>query len=230
MVRAYLEGRKTQTGQVILASNSTVCGYNVTSEQSVWKGLAWDKPIHKDKGPHMLHPSESGYLHVPFVDPIEGDNGRVFRVRCRYDIGDRLWVKEMLEHSNRGTPTRYAADGCPVMRDGESIDWPFRKSPLPAIFMPRWASRINLEIVGLRPERLQEITEEDAKAEGIERHEDSGHNIFWFEVAGQYHGNIQDVTAIKSYAKLWDSINTKRGYSWESNPWVWVITFPRYGK
>lgn len=144
---------------------------------------------------------------------------------CRYKVGDRLWVRETLEHSNRGIPTRYAADGCPVMRDGESIDWPFRKSPLPSIFMPRWASRINLEITGLRVERLQEISEKDYFAEGLrmppveECAGDGGSRFIningWWKV---------------DFKNLWDSINAKRGYSWESKPWVWVIQFPRYGQ
>lgn len=93
----------------------------------------------------------------------------------------------------------------------------------PSLFMPRWASRIERTIDSLRPERLQEITEEDALAEGIIRQTDTGNNIFWYEVSGQYHGNTQAVDAVKSYAILWDSLNAKRGYSWESNPWDWVI-------
>jgi len=77
--------------------------------------------------------------------------------------------------------------------------------------MPRWASRINLEITEIRVERVQEISEEGAKAEGIEALKPSMccyTNRYCFEV-------------------LWDSLNAKRGYSWESNPFVWVIAFRR---
>ena len=74
--------------------------------------------------------------------------------------------------------------------------------------MPRWASRLLLEVKAVRVERLQEISEDDAFAEGI-----SG---------GDWLGN-----PVGTYRELWDSINAKRGHSWESNPWVWVVEFER---
>lgn len=73
--------------------------------------------------------------------------------------------------------------------------------------MPRWASRITLGVVDVRVERLQEITTEDALAEGIAKHE-------------QWTPRVQ-------FSELWDSINAKRGYGWDSNPWVWVVEFQR---
>jgi len=79
------------------------------------------------------------------------------------------------------------------------------------MFMPRWASRITLEITGIRVERLQEITEEDAIAEGI------------IETSHALPGG--KLTAYGEYMLLWDALNAKRGYPWESNPWVWVIEF-----
>jgi hypothetical protein len=77
--------------------------------------------------------------------------------------------------------------------------------------MPRWASRILLEITGVRLERLQEISEADARAEGI-------------GTCGPG-GNCKCDSA--RFAKLWDSINAARGYGWDANPWVWVIEFVR---
>jgi hypothetical protein len=71
--------------------------------------------------------------------------------------------------------------------------------------MPRWASRITLEITNVRVERVQDISDQDAIAEGIE---DIG--------AGDLRG---------MYAVLWSSINDKRGFGWASNPWVWIIEF-----
>jgi hypothetical protein len=75
----------------------------------------------------------------------------------------------------------------------------------------RWASRITLEVVGVRVERLQDITENDAKAEGVE------------PFAKEWRDG-DEPTAIASFAMLWDSINGKRA-AWASNPWVWRVEF-----
>jgi len=93
--------------------------------------------------------------------------------------------------------------------DAESKNW------IPSIFMPRWASRLTLEVTGVRVERVQDISEEDAETEGVEPpmlHPDDPANL--------------DV-ARGAFADLWDAINAKRGYGWASNPWVWVVTFTR---
>lgn len=79
--------------------------------------------------------------------------------------------------------------------------------------MPRWSSRITLEITDVRVERVQEITELDCLAEGFRDNFDGKR----FEPMGY------------EFKTFWDSINTKRDYSWASNPWVWVILFARVG-
>ncbi len=89
---------------------------------------------------------------------------------------------------------RDMSDFCPYGKVGDRL-------------MPRWASRITLEVVSVRAERLREITTEDALAEGITK-------------------NLS-LTPRVQFAELWDSINAKRGYGWDSNPWVWVIEFER---
>jgi hypothetical protein len=89
----------------------------------------------------------------------------------------------------------------------------------PSIFMPRWASRITLEITGVRVERVQEITSDDALAEGIDR-EKAESTANWNDYGT---GSLY----VDQFAALWDSINAKRGYDWDSNPWVWVIEFQR---
>ena len=102
----------------------------------------------------------------------------------------------------------------------KKYDAQFRKK-LPSIFMPKAAARIWLEVTNVRVERLQEITEEDAVKEGIK-------NVF--ERNPHYDGTIGSAIKINhltQFRELWDSINAKRGYGWESNPWVWVIEFKR---
>lgn len=79
----------------------------------------------------------------------------------------------------------------------------------PSIFMPRWASRLTLRVTAVKVERVQDITTGDAIMEGCPADMwDGGQPLDWFSV-------------------LWDSVNSKRGYSWDSNPWVWVVEFER---
>ena len=103
--------------------------------------------------------------------------------------------------------------------------------------MPRWASRITLEVTEVRVQRLQEINEEDAEAEGIEDQKTGGLAPLWrmygpapklaFGVFGNLsHDRGQFATdARDSFATLWNSINEKRGFGWDANPWVVAVTF-----
>ena len=79
--------------------------------------------------------------------------------------------------------------------------------------MPRWASRLTLEVVDVRVERVQDITPDDALAEGVSETE-------WF--AGD------EASAVGAFRTLWDSINAARGYGWYANPWTWCISFKRW--
>jgi hypothetical protein len=90
-------------------------------------------------------------------------------------------------------------------------------------FMPKWAARIRLEITGIRVERLQDITEEDAKAEGIEFADTALDGRLYRDYSCKKLSFTS--SPIESYQSLWDSINTKRGFGWTTNPWVWVIEF-----
>jgi len=85
----------------------------------------------------------------------------------------------------------------------------------PGIHMPKWACRLWLEITGVRVERVQDISEEDARAEGSE----------WLPI---HPGN--GTNYIRSFADLWDSINVKRGYGFDVNPLVWVVEFKKARK
>lgn len=151
-----------------------------------------------------------------------------------YKKGDHLWVRETWSPSFGGAATdfiwyRATPDkGRFMLEDGTWVDQPIDAEYCggwrPSIFMPRWASRITLEVTGVRVERLQEISEEDINAEGAITTD----WLDWREDAltialpeGSHVENEHDV-----FAKLWDSINAKT-YPWSSNPWTWCIYFRR---
>ncbi len=90
----------------------------------------------------------------------------------------------------------------------------FKEGWQPSIYLPKEAARIWLEVVNIRVERVQNITEEDAKAEGFEDSWDLTNNCLF-------------CTAKENFEGLWNTLNLKRGYGWEANPWVFVIEFKR---
>lgn len=130
--------------------------------------------------------------------PHQGEKGNIHTVKCKYgEVGDRLWVKETWAIMP-GDAVTYRADH--PFQDG-SITWH------PSIFMPRKLSRLTLEITNIKAERLQRISELDCE----------------LELGINPHGSGND--AYPAFINLWDSINAERGYSFASNPWVWVISF-----
>lgn len=144
---------------------------------------------------------------------------------CPYgQPGDRLWVRETFcDRNNNGEQIKplYRADG-QEYEDGDG--WHFEPKWKPSIFMPRMYSRITLEITNVRVERLQKINNTDALAEGT-----PGAWVENSEYPGGYSEN-QNKAHVFFFRQLWDSINAKRGYSWKSNPWVWVVEFERIKK
>lgn len=201
MVRAILDGRKTQTRRPLKPQPEPHptgrWSFIVGSTDGSTGCFSWG----------VVDPSGSAFT----------DRGREHTTlfRCPYGrSGDRLWVRETWAHpyarpagtTGEAAGVVYRADGpeylSPVARRhswGAGCPW---KS---AALMPRWASRITLEITGVRVERLQEISTSDALAEGVT------------------HSTLNDPRV--EYRWLWESIYGTG--SWDANPWCWVVEFRR---
>lgn len=194
MVRAILEGHKTMTRRVIKIHNT------IHSEDRTTN--------YNNEITEVFHPDPNNDLwSFGLTWKVVGIRRHdVTHLRCPYGIpGDCLWVRETWCNINKPgiEPEIYYKADTKYTEDYNSSEWKWK----PSIFMPRWASRITLEITNIRVERLQEITEEDALKEGVR--DGFKDNIF--------------------YKTLWNSINGKK-YPWESNPWVWVIGFKERGR
>lgn len=195
MVRAILDGRKTQTRRVI-------------------------KPQ-----PTLAHPHSVGRFFNPERDAwdLYGAN----MTYCPYGVpGDHLWVRETWQkvyEKHDGFWTTDPRENVTYKRSFiEYAATAQEEAPRwrPSIHMPRQISRLTLEIVSVRVERLQEITDDDARAEGAP--------VSWREPAtGWQVMATANGNAPAWFASLWDTINAKRGYGWDTNPWVWAIQFKR---
>ena len=155
---------------------------------------------------------------------VRGERGdQCVRVPCPYGIpGDLLWIKETWASCSCG-----AIDCKGVVFKDHLGAWNVEKWKSPR-FMPKKYSRITLEIINVRVEKLQEITEEDAKREGIEvmqRPESVGGGIRYSAPACGDRPPYWEYSAVTAFIYLWDSIYGKD--SWEANPFVWVIEFKR---
>ncbi len=196
---------------------------------------------------HVKEPSGNRRWHTADFDA---------RLACPYgQPSDRLWVRETYGYrggcissnpqtalvdyiADKATATIELAAGAatPIHRrpkpneerhDYEAYLHRFWTRSIPAIHMPRWASRIMLEITRVRVERLQDLTAVDAIAEGIESLTYGGQTSYrdyslsdeWAEVSPMLESPIE------SYCTLWESINGPG--SWDANPWVWVVDFKR---
>lgn len=164
---------------------------------------------------HWIRPWEWHGLnkHKPCISWADDGKGSEFiKQWCPYGrVGDRLWVRETWAASpflNRYAPRDLPRETLVVYRADDVVNrshfvW------RPSIHMPRWASRITLEIVKVRVEQVQDISESDSFCEGIPE---------WTSPKQTFNPRMR-------FAELWDSINAKRGYGWNVNPWVWVIEF-----
>nr|DAM62869.1 MAG TPA: ASCH domain protein [Caudoviricetes sp.] len=228
MVRANLEGLKTQTRRILKPQPSF--------QDSVFRGYFGVD------GTRALFDSHS--------------NTQRDTIRVPFSIGDRLWVRESWWiatrysygttpggcevppsplASRRSDPVHYAADGNPPncankhygpngLRPGSgayAAPDPYAVwIKKPSIHMPRWASRLTLIVTGVKIERLQDISEEDAIAEGVVKVRDACHVIrgFDYDLSGLCH-----TSAITPFQKLWMHINGDN--AWEANPWVVAYSY-----
>jgi len=208
MVRALLDGRKTQTRRII--------------NDDWWRCL----------------------------DPEDAEDRNQALAQCPYgQPGDRLWVREtwwnaegypgsypsgepmppsrsrLVHYAANGdppdTPNRYYPNGLRGRGFAAPEPWA-RWKQWPSIHMPRWASRLTLEVTGVRVERLQDISESDARAEGVARN--TAQEGTWLDYpAGTSAAGWKDPQ--RSFQSLWETINGPD--SWAANPWVWVVEFRR---
>ena len=140
-------------------------------------------------------------------------------IKCPYQPGDRLYVRETWRrYSRRSECTCYEYCHCPP--DGTILYYadcgPDENKWKPSIHMPKEAARIWLEVVNVRVERVQEITAHECILEGI-----SSEDVLYNTPVS---GDFAQYT-INQFKNLWNSINAKRGYGWDSNPFVWAISF-----
>lgn len=198
LVREILAGNKTQTRRVVKPQLQ----------------INRDTVMYGNKAA-MLRRDDGSHWSVK-------DGLRTICRLCPYgQPGDRLWVRETCkaeELDDGRDGVRYAADDHwePIANGPKAAgEWcelfhyrGKRGATVPNIHTPRWASRITLEVTGVRVERIQDITEADAIAEGIG-------------------SPVLRNCKVPEFARTWDEINGPRGYGWDANPWVWVVSFKK---
>lgn len=257
MVRAILDGTKTQTRRVVSSRNSDIMPslwprlvFDDDAIPDEWKRQKWagdgrPKAVWCDPSLRSICNIPADYLHVatrPHPDDPQDDAGLwcVNRLSSMYQPGDRLYVRE--QYYQRGhwekvtgikartrtgrqrwkfipaddvirfdAPTEFRKGR--HHKDPETVAWHRRL----ARFMPRKYSRLTLEITGVRVERLQDISNDDAMAEGFD-----------YELHVGPNGEDMTDTPICTFSAYWDSINAKK-HPWSSNPWCWVVEFKRIG-
>lgn len=210
MVRRVLDGSKTVTRRVVKMPSDTT----------------------------RLRPAQGGEApqgaYVAYWEEPGGAEEGGTAVRCPYGApGDRLWVKEAVRFRHRAGryTTVYLTDGTELEATADGAADTFGRatwkqvggdhwlSPRrPPHHMPRWASRITLEVTDVAVEQVQDITEDEARAEGV-----------FGEQCDHKRRTCAEIGCIgpnrAAFADLWDSINAKRGHGWDANPWVWVVRF-----
>lgn len=226
MVRALLAGRKTQTRRVLKIDTPTDA-----DEVFYWPREGRAKVVAR----YGDNVAEEGIWARKVSTNLDHDgdnhwgelaNGYVrFLGRSRIEVGDRLWVREAwrsFRRSDHLPPHEMKPQTIWYEADGGDGQLPHHESAFgrlrPSMYMPRWASRLTLIVTEVRIERLQQITSEDALAEGIVRH-------------GRFYG-LEDadwddavLDPREAFGSLWERINGKRGCGWYVDPLVTAVTF-----
>jgi carboxypeptidase C (cathepsin A) len=218
MIQAILDGRKTQTRRVIKPQPPDN-GYkpSVLIETTCKKERKYEGKLHwiKMENEYTVEHSDNNYFTCPYGKP-----------------GDLLWVRENF------TITNFTNDDQSVLvqYDDEHrewmglnndewqkyIHWKNRTGRKSKLFMFRSLSRIQLQITDIRVERVQDISEQDALAEGCS----NDVKIYTIqEGIGKGTKDYYGMYAQERFRNLWDSINEERGFGWDENPWVWKISF-----
>lgn len=182
MVRAILDGRKTQTRRPLKWKQTRFTEIGEREDGSKWP---WSEDA--EHASDFWHPCPFGA------------------------VGERIWVRETF----CAVPDPDEPAGCSALLYAADGNGPYGKWT-PSIHMPRWASRLTLEITGVRVERLNSISQEDAQAEGMEL-------TGWRPTYSDPDSGGEVWTPYDNFAQLWESIYGEG--SWQANPWVWVIEF-----
>ena len=203
MVRAILDGRKTQTRRVIEPQPD-----GVTGDGTPWMKRTISRVDDTVSPPVIIE-----------TDKTRDGEQICKSIHCRYGgPGDGLWVRETYSATRDGVRVNRPEEGDRIWYRADND-------------RPTWASRITLPITSIRAERVQDITDEDAIAEGIEcvrypvepkRGVPGLAPTFRHYLNPDFNGG-RGVGPRHSYKTLWSSINANRGYGWDRNPWVWVI-------
>lgn len=222
MVRALLAGTKLQTRRAMKPQPS-----------DSWSPFSLGE-VHKMRDGEFVLDRNGGPIVIGY-GPSNEDGDEAYP--CPYGQPcDRLWVRETFAIVPRTAYARSIGVQQVIRKDDPynhdaavfRADWDL--SPpgrwRPSIHMPRWASRITLEITDIRVERLQDISEEDAFSEGVtELPLQKGESGAWWTADVSAGKKLHAQSLVKAYKALWESINGEG--SWDKNPWVWCITFRR---
>jgi hypothetical protein len=217
MIRALQAGIKTQTRRIITPGNSL---FNGGKWSAFHKRQEWDwKGAWVDGGPSPMG-NPGPYLKLPWYAGAVDFDETVHRIYPVIQPGDRIWVKEAVAWVSR-CGWRYRADNDDLSEQREQGEVGRWRSP---IHMPRSASRITLTVTEVRAQRVSEISEADAVAEGINRLVGSeGPNHFTREIVGKWSGSFNAPTAQEVYAELWNTLHGPD--AWARNDYVWAYSF-----
>ena len=234
MVKAILDGRKTQTRRIVRLTEFQKAishGYDwmFRDKRGLWNEVpaSW---LLRNKCPYG-RPGDLLWVRETWKPGAWRDDGRIaIDYKASPELTKTPWLTIPEEYPGKQFDELWEQWTNELRDMGWFPDkngvyqWESGQSPLkwrPSIFMPRWASRITLRMTDVWVERVQEISEADVQREG------------WFfqnhDLSKRYDPVTMD-TARQWFAELWDSVNAKRGFSWDSNPWVWVVEFEKVEK